>query len=83
MSPEEVADEAAKLVQVLLEDAALRDWFDSLGAKSEATRSAELREMAAKMQAAGEETTITTITALLAEPPIFQAVQQALAEEMS
>jgi hypothetical protein len=75
-----VPEELAKLVQVLAEDGDLRAWFDSLAGTPDDMRSEELREIAARMKAAGEHPELIQATALLAEPHIYQAVRLTLGQ---
>lgn len=67
-------------VQVLGEDEDLRAWFDSFAGAPQWRRAEEFRQLAARMQTAGEHPDLIRATVLLAEPEVYSAVQAALGE---
>ena len=77
-----IPEELVTFVQVLAEDDDLRAWFESLRATPDERREAEFREIAVRMQAAGEARELIAATALLAKPEVFHAAEAALRQAM-
>jgi hypothetical protein len=76
-----IPEELIVFIQVLGEDEDLRAWFDSFAETPSWRRIEEFRQLAARMHAGGEHRDLVTATAMLAEPGIYEAVVQTLAEQ--
>ncbi len=75
-----VPEELVRFVQVLAEDDDLRAWFESFDAVPDPVRQREFHELAARMQAAGEDGELVRATVLLGHPGVYRGVRCALAE---
>jgi hypothetical protein len=68
-----VREELIKVLEVLLDDDDLHDWYRSLGELPEERRSSEFATVAARMKRAGEHPELVQATALLALPEVERA----------
>ena len=82
MSAEPVRAELAKVLEVLLEDADLRAWYEHLAGLTVAQRSAEFASVAMRMKQGGEHPDLVTATALLASPEVESAFRLAFEEAL-
>lgn len=83
MNGEALSDELVRLVQVLVEDARLRAWFQKLDRLPEGPRSVEFARVAAQMKAGHEDPKLVQATALLANPEVYKAVRLTLRDELA
>lgn len=80
MSTAVLPEALAKLACVVAEDDDLQAWFLSLDETPSEQRALELREVAARMRAAGEHPELIEATELLALPAHYLAVRDAVRE---
>ena len=73
-------EELEELIQVLVDDADLRAWFEGMDALPPATRSAEFQRMAAAMTTAGEHPELIVATSLLAKTEVYRAVRATVSD---
>ncbi len=74
-----IPEALVQLVQALVNDTALREWFESLAMFSPRERAAEFQAVAARMRDE-HHTDLAHAVSLLAAPGMYEAVQAAVTE---
>ena len=77
-----VPEGMVKLAHALVETPHLRSWFYTLQQLSGALRNAAFSQMAAQMQAAGEDADLIAAVEMLAQSKMYEAVLAAVRERV-
>jgi|GEM_PF-3798617 len=76
-----IPEALVRLVQALVEDAGLREWFESLAMFTPRERMAEFNAVAARMRAGdAEHAGLAHAVALLGAPGMYESVRAAVGE---
>lgn len=78
----DIPEALVRLVQALVDDEGLREWFESLAMFSPRERMAEFNAVATRMRASGEHAELAHAVALLGAPGMYESVRAAVGELM-